>query len=157
MKQTSKADAIPKAQRAPPEPTTPKAKQVEPDDPPSSAAASRVDPGLDATDLYYQGKRQLDSGQREDAIVSLTASLARRASDRTRALLGRALFDAGRMSEAERILRGAPTHAESLLLLAQLYQHRGKVPDARKTYKAFLTHNPDHARADWVRDVLRTL
>lgn len=156
-KASAKVEAIRKAQRAPPEPMVPKTKEIEPQPPASSAGAARVDSGLDATDLYYQGKRQLDSGQREDAIVSLTASLARRPSDRTRALLGRALFDAGRMAEAERVLRGAPIHAEALLLLAQLYQHRGKVSDARKAYKAFLTHNPDHPRADWVRDVLRTL
>ncbi|MEY3013580.1 MAG: Tetratricopeptide repeat, partial [Pseudomonadota bacterium] len=120
-------------------------------------ATAGVDPSLDATDLYYLGKRQLESGQRDAAIISLTASLQRRPSDRTRALLGRALFDAGRMSEAEKVLKRAPRHADALLLLATLYQHRGRVSDARRTYQAFLTHHADHQKAAWVRDLLRTL
>ncbi len=145
---------------AAPKPTPPASeptRRAEPEPPAAAAGGATVEPGLDATDLYYEGKRKLDAGKRDEAIALLNASLQRRASDRTRALLGRALFDAGRYGEAEKALRGATEHPDALLLLAQLYQHQGKASEARRTYTAFLTHHPNHAKAEWVRGMLRNL
>ncbi len=126
--------------------------EVKPD-----AAEANVDPSLDATDLYWKGKRELEAGKLDAAIVDLTASMQRRPSDRTGTLLGRALFDAGRLSDAERVLKAAPRHADALLLLATLYQHRGRSELARRAYTSLLTYFPDHPRATWVRSMLRTL
>jgi Tfp pilus assembly protein PilF len=55
------------------------------------------------------------------------------------------------------VLKQAGAHDEAQLLLANLYQQRGKIADARRVYQAFLQAHPDHAKAGWVRNLLQTL
>ena len=114
-------------------------------------------PGLDATDLYYLGQRQLQAGQLDAAIRSLSASQQQRPSARTLTRLGQAYFDAGKLKDAERALKQAGDNAEALILLGRLYLQQGRVAEARKVYRAFLTHHEDHRRAQRVRDLLKTL
>ena len=113
--------------------------------------------GADATDLYYSGKRKLDSGDLSGAINDLRASNQLRHSVRTLTMLGRAYFDAGQMGPAEKALRSAGTFDEAMLLLGQLYQSTGKAAQARKVYAQFLTLYPEHAKAEWVRKLLQAL
>ncbi|MCO4760149.1 MAG: tetratricopeptide repeat protein [Myxococcales bacterium] len=127
--------------------------------PPKTSPASDVPlpPGKDATDLYYDGKRSLQARQYGAAIASLRASQQLRSSARTLTLLGRAYFDANRLKDAERALRKAGSRADALILLATLYQQQGRSARARRTYKALLTHHPNHPRADFARRMLKTL
>jgi TolA-binding protein len=114
-------------------------------------------PTGDATDLYYAGVQQLRSGDFNRAVASLSASQRLRSSSRTLAKLGQAYFDSGRLKEAEQTLRAAGRRPEAMLLLATLYQQTSRVDRTRKTYQAFLAHHPDHARAGWVRNMLKQL
>lgn len=122
--------------------------------PPSSATAPA---GADATELYYSGKRKLDSGDLKGAIADLQVSQSLRYSVRTLTLLGRAQFDAGQMASAEKTLKSAGTYAEAMLLLGKLYQQMGKPGQAKKVYEQFLSVHSDHPKAEWVRKLLPAL
>lgn len=125
--------------------------------PPALAPPSVNTDGLGATDLFYQGKDQLRAGNPQAAIVSLSASQRLRPSGRTLALLGQAYFDASNFKSAEQTLRAAGTNPDAMLLLATLYQQLGKTANTRKVYTAFLATHPQHPRAAWVRQILKTL
>lgn len=125
--------------------------------PAQSEPAVEAPAGADATDLYYSGKRKLDAGDYKGAIADLKVSQQLRPSARTLTLLGRAYFDGNKLPEAEKVLKQAGAHDEAQLLLANLYQQRGKIADARRVYQAFLQAHPDHAKAGWVRNLLQTL
>ncbi len=114
-------------------------------------------PGLDATDLYYAGKRKLEARDAPGAIADLAASLAARSSVRTMALLGRAYFDAGQLSRAEAILRKADSYPDAMLLLAQLYQQQGKLKQAKQVYKNFIERHPGHPKTPWAQRMGETL
>jgi Tfp pilus assembly protein PilF len=76
---------------------------------------------------------------------------------RTLTVLGRAYFDAGQMSQAEKAFKAAGSYDEAMLLLGQLYQQMGKSGQARKTYEKFLEIHGDHPKAEWVRKLLQAL
>lgn len=116
-----------------------------------------VPEGADATDLYYSGKRKLDSGDLPGAIADLRASNKVRMSVRTLTLLGRAYFDAGQLSAAEKAFKAAGTYDEAMLLLGQLYQQSGKQAAARKVYEKFLQVHTDHPKTEWVRKLLQAI
>ena len=71
--------------------------------------------------------------------------------------LGKAYFDAGEMNAAAGALRKAGSAEDAQLLLGTLYQQMDKPEKARKVYEEFLKAHPDHAKADWVRKLLKTL
>ncbi len=147
-----KPDKAPKAEK--PE----KSEKVEPDKPVKTAFEPVAVPdGADATDLYYSGKRKLDGGNLAGAVADLKASQQLRPSTRTLTLLGRALFDAGEMSAATKVLQAAGNYEDAQLLLGTLYQHQSKTAQARKVYEAFLKAHPDHAKAEWVRNIIKSL
>jgi outer membrane protein assembly factor BamD (BamD/ComL family) len=120
---------------------------------PEPAAAAGGDP----TELYYSGKRKLDSGDMAGAIADLKASQAARYSVRALTLLGRAQFDANQIGAAEKSLKAAGTYDEAMLLLAKLYQQSGKPGQAKKVYEQFLQVHGDHSKAEWVRKILPSL
>ena len=147
--------------RSKPEPTRPdKPRPAKPEPPapePPAQPQVAIPEGADATDLYYGGKRKLDAGDLKGAIADLRASQQLRPSVRTLTLLGRALFDDNQLGPAAKVLQSVGGHDEAQLLLAMLFQQTGKTGQARKVYEAFLKAHPDHAKANWVRNVLQTL
>ena len=119
--------------------------------------AAAPPPGLDATDLYHRGASMLRQGRYKDAIAALTQAQKLRPSPRTLTLLGQAYFDAHQLKQAEQVLRKAGNHAPAMLMLGTLYQQRGQTVNARMTYKRFLERFPKHAKANWVRTILKAL
>ena len=143
-------------------PVKPEPVKVEPVKPakagqPSTLAPVKGEPQGDATELFFSGKRKADAGDFRGAIEDFKASQASRPSPRTLTALGRAYFDAGEMNAAASVLRQAGHHDDALLLLGTLYQQTDKPEKARKVYEEFLKAHPDHAKADWVRRLLKTL
>lgn len=124
---------------------------------PPQLEAVQVPEGADATELFYSGKRKMESGNLQGAIADLRLSQQVRPSMRTLTLLGKALFDAGELSQAAKVLQAAGNHDEAQLLLGTLYQHQGKTAQARKVYEAFLKAHPDHPKSGWVQTLLKTL
>ena len=114
-------------------------------------------PGLDATDLYHLGERQLKQGKYNEAIASFNQSQKLRPSQRTLTKLGQAYFDAHKLKKAEQVLRRAGNHAPAMLMLGTLYQQTGQTARARQVYRSFLSRFPNHRRAAWVRTILQAL
>lgn len=135
-----------------PEPAKPAPSKPEPAKPAAAPAATG-----DATELFFSGKRKADAGDFKGAIEDFKGSQAARPSPRTLTALGRAYFDAGEMNSAIAVLRKAGGHDDAQLLLGTLYQQTDKPEKARKVYEEFLKAHPDHAKADWVRKMLKTL
>ena len=153
-----KAAKADKPDKAPQAEKPEKSEKEEPDKPVKTAFEPVAVPdGADATDLYYSGKRKLDGGNLAGAVADLKASQQLRPSTRTLTLLGRALFDAGEMSAATKVLQAAGNYEDAQLLLGTLYQHQSKTAQARKVYEAFLKAHPDHAKAEWVRNIIKSL
>jgi hypothetical protein len=146
----AKAEKKPREDKVAKEPVEPPEKK-----PPFEAV--QVPEGADATELFYSGKRKLEAGNLQGAIADLRLSQQVRPSARTLTLLGRALFDAGELGQAAKVLQTAGNHDEAQLLLGTLYQQQGKTALARKVYEAFLKAHPDHAKAGWVQTMLKTL
>ncbi len=143
-----------KTEPAKPEPAkTVKAEAAKPEPP----VAATPQGGGDATELFFSGKRKADAGDFRGAIEEFKAAQAARPSPRTLTALGRAYFDAGEMAAAAAVLRKAGNHDDAQLLLGTLYQQMDKPDKARKVYEEFLKVHPDHAKADWVRKLLKTL
>ncbi len=124
---------------------------------PTTAAPAAPAGGGDPTELFFSGKRKADAGDFKGAIEDFKASLAARSSPRTLTALGKAYFDAGEMNAAAGALRKAGSAEDAQLLLGTLYQQMDKPEKARKVYEEFLKAHPDHAKADWVRKLLKTL
>ena len=155
---------------AKPEPTKPAKAEPIPATKPEAAKPAKAEPvkpatvapvapagGGDPTELFFSGKRKADAGDFKGAIEDFKASLAARSSPRTLTALGKAYFDAGEMNAAAGALRKAGSAEDAQLLLGTLYQQMDKPEKARKVYEEFLKAHPDHAKADWVRKLLKTL
>jgi tetratricopeptide (TPR) repeat protein len=157
--ETLKPETLKPPKPGPGKPETPKPEAVKPvkAEVRPTLAPTKGEPEGDATELFFSGKRKQDAGDFHGAIDDFKASQQARPSPRTLTALGRAYFDAGEMNAAANVLRQAGHHEDAQLLLGTLYQQTDKPDKARKVYEDFLKEHPDHAKADWVRRLLKTL
>ena len=97
------------------------------------------------------GIAQAEGGQRQRAVESYRASLARREHPDTRVNLGNALAALGHPDEAEaeylRALALNPRSVEALANLGNIMRERGRLPAAAERYGAALALVPAHAGA----------
>jgi CheY-like chemotaxis protein len=122
------------------------------------AAAPRRTDDADLRRLLASAERKYESGRFMDAIDDYRRAIAVRSTAPAHAGLARALYDANRSKDALRELDRAialdGAYAPAWLLLGEIHQGEGRVPQARAAYRRFLELEPRSDQARAVREIL---
>jgi CheY-like chemotaxis protein len=122
---------------------------------PAAAPARRPD---DGARLLAAAERRYESGDFLGAIGDYRRALAARPSGPAHVGLARALYDANQSREALAQISAAiqlePRYAPAYLLLGEIHQGEGRLPEARAAYERFLALEPRGEQARAVREIL---
>jgi CheY-like chemotaxis protein len=144
---------------APPEPAAAAAPAPPQPAPPAAApAAPRPPPEVVHAQLLASAERKYEAGNYGAAASDFRKAVELKESGRALVGLARALYDANRGADARRALERAvkvePTYADAYLLLGEIHQAEGRVPEARAAYEQFLVLQPKGDQARAVREIL---
>lgn len=125
---------------------------------PTAAEQSRGPTEADYRRVLAAAERKYDAGRFVDAVADYRRAVALRSTGPANVGLARALYDANRSAEALRALEEAIAvdgrYAPAWLLLGEVKQAEGKIPQARAAYQRFLQLAPNGEQARAVREIL---
>ncbi|HET9554727.1 MAG TPA: tetratricopeptide repeat protein, partial [Anaeromyxobacteraceae bacterium] len=129
-------------------------------EPPPTAqpAAPAVPPAVLAQRLLAAAEKRYETGDFAGAVGEYRRSLAAKPGAPGFVGLARALYDSNRSAEALQALDGAlkldGRYPAAWLLLGEIHQAEGRVPQARAAYERFLALQPGGEQAAAVRQIL---
>jgi tetratricopeptide (TPR) repeat protein len=108
--------------------------------------------------VLASAERKYEAGRFTEAIADYRRAVALRSTGPAHVGLARALYDANRSAEAlreiETAIRTDGRYAPAWLLLGEIHQGAGRIPQARAAYERFLQLEPKGERARAVREIL---